>query len=180
MSHLRAASLTLRLASLALPLACLAALGCKPAAKDPCPPAPAPTASGPPPAPLTPELAQALQPHLATMAQKRVAGSHAIGPAFGAVLQQGQRVELPLLLEPQLCYSVLAIASGVTELDLSLGVFTAPGLQPLASDSLTGAQSQLGGERCVTIPPSTNAVLAQVVLTATAGAGPALAQIYAR
>jgi hypothetical protein len=163
-------------------IACLllAPLGCTPEQK-PCPPPPAPTVTTAPPTPLAPEMAQALYPHLATMAQRHVPASHAIGPAFGAIFQQGQRVEQPLLLEPQLCYSVLAIGSGVTELDLSLGVFTAPGIQPLGQDTNSGAEAQLGpGDRCVTIPAGSTAVLAQVVLSATAGNGPALAQIYAR
>jgi hypothetical protein len=163
-------------------IACLfaACIGCTPEQK-PCPPPAPPTATSTPPAPLAPGMAQALYPQLATMAQRHVPASHAIGPAFGAVFQQGQRVEQPLLLEPRLCYSVLAIGSGVTELDLSLGVYTAPGIQPLGQDTNSGAEAQLGpGDRCVTIPAGSTAVLAQVVLSATGGNGPALAQIYAR
>lgn len=104
------------------------------------------------------------------------------GGALAGNFQQGQSLEQGFQLMPNKCYTVIATGAGVSELDVVLVVLTPiPGQSPvLAQDNMTGTTAVVGGSgQCFRwqAPFGANA---KFIMTATAGAGLAAAQLYSK
>ena len=140
------------------------------------------TTSGSPAQPIDPNLAS-----VAVIPLMQLQGTHAPGMAKeGGVLagnfQAGQSLEQGFTLQPNKCYTVIATAAGIQELDAKIIVLTPiPGQSPvLAQDSMTGATAVVGANGACfrwQFPVGANA---KFVITATAGSGVAAAQLYSK
>lgn len=145
-------------------------------------PPPAPTASGPSATPIDPNFAVVATGPLFIFAATEAAGMTKEGPLVAAQFQQGQVLETAVTLQPNKCYTVLAVGVGIQEVDITLVLTTPiPNMNPtLARDSGAGAQASLGGKgRCYTwqVPVAAGA---KFVIMATKGAGIAAGQMYVK
>jgi len=106
----------------------------------------APSASAP--ATNDPTLLAAVQPMLTQLASTQVvAGSKPLGTAVVGNVGGAQTLETQILLQPNKCYSAVAIGSPpIAELNIQfLAVTILPGLAPiLATDQDTGPSAVLG------------------------------------
>jgi hypothetical protein len=145
------------------------------------PPAPQPGAGGNAATPLPPAAAVVAQPILTGLAQQEVAGMQPDGQAFAGQFQQGQILEQPFQVQPGRCYAVVGVGVGITELDVQI-VLHQPPLPPYvaAQDQGTGPQAVLGGRGNCFKNPLPIGGPAKVVMTATGGAGLAMAQLYSK
>ncbi len=154
------------------------------------PPATYPTAPQPTAAPpagggkataAPPYLAAAAQPVLAGLAQQHARGMKSDGAAFAAQFQQGQTFEQPFQIQPGRCYAVIGVGMGIQELDVQL-VIHQPPLPPYvaAQDQTSGSQAVLGGGGNCFRNPLPMGGPAKVIMTARAGAGVAMAQIFSK
>lgn len=154
----------------------------QPVATQPAPTqtAPAPTAApGSPAQPVAVGMAGPLGAALlAAAAAGDAKGMQPEGGSFAGQFQQGQVLEQLINLEPNKCYTVVAMGGpGITELDVQL-VPNAPIPLPLAQDNQTGPNATLGGGgNCWRNNPFT-AVPGKVIVRATGGSGIAIAQVY--
>jgi hypothetical protein len=115
---------------------------------------------------------------LAAAAAGDAKGMQPEGGSFAGQFQQGQVLEQLVNLEPNKCYTVVAMGGpGITELDVQL-VPNAPIPLPLAQDNQTGPNATLGGGgNCWRNNPLT-AIPGKVIIRATGGSGIAIAQVY--
>jgi hypothetical protein len=157
-------------------------------------PAPAPTNPFPfpqPPAPgpaggaataIDPNFARVATVPLFAYAATEAAGMSPEGPLVAGQFQQGQMLETPVTLNPNKCYTVLAVGAGIQEVDITLVLTTpVPGMNPtLARDSGGGMQSSLGGKGNCFPWRMPIAAPAKFVITATKGAGIAAGQMYVK
>jgi hypothetical protein len=103
------------------------------------------------------------------------------GSPFAAQFQEGQIWEQPINIAAGKCYSVVAASAGIQELDVQLVLHAAP-LPPqvLATDSTTGPNATLGGKgQCFKNPLPVGGP-GKVIVKATRGGGPAIAQVYVK
>jgi hypothetical protein len=121
------------------------------------------------------------QPIITSLASSSVPpGAKPVGAVMACMFQQGQQLSRQVTMQPGKCYTVVGAGAGVTELDLQIVAVTPiPGMAPvLAQDQETGPQAVVGkNPNCYkwALPmPGTVAV----VMTATAGAGLAAAQVF--
>jgi hypothetical protein len=166
--------------------------------------APIPTATAPTPAPTqapttpvpsatsapTGSAATVIDPNFAAVAtgplflyaQTEAPGMTRVGTVVAAQFTVGQILETPVTLQPNKCYTVLAVGVGVQTVDITLVLTTpVPGMNAtLARDSGGGAQASLGGKGHCYIWPAPIAAQAKFVVTATAGQGMAAAQMYVK
>jgi hypothetical protein len=129
-----------------------------------------------------PSLAAALTPMLGELAKKStVAGAKAIGVPFLGNVGAAQTLEQQIMLQPNKCYSVVAIGlPPISELNVQfVAVAIVPGMAPvLAVDQDTGPSAVLGKKpNCykwaLPLPVSVRAVV-----SAAGGQGLAAAQIF--
>jgi hypothetical protein len=154
----------------------------QPAQPQPGTPAPQPTGGGSGTAtPLPPAAAAVAQPILTGLAGQEVQGMQPDGSSFAGQFQQGQTLEQPFQIQPGKCYSVIGVGVGITELDVQI-VLHQPPLPPYiaAQDQGTGPQAVLGGRGNCFKNPLPVGGPAKVVMTATGGAGIAMAQVYSK
>jgi hypothetical protein len=202
--------MTLKTLRFTLPFALIAAVGCKKTDDQPSAtayqagmpgaagaPATAPTAlptaastvtaapAGTTPAPAAttdPTIAAAMTPILSKLGStETVAGSKAIGTAMVGNVAPGAPLEQQIMLQPNKCYSVVAVAMPpITELNVQLLAITIiPGMAPiLATDQDVGASAVLGKKpNCYKwILPL--AVPVKVSVQAASGQGVAAAQVF--
>ncbi|HEX3776222.1 MAG TPA: hypothetical protein VHV51_17240 [Polyangiaceae bacterium] len=189
----------------ALPLALLAVVACKkqdepaaapgyqagmPGAASALPtasaaPMAAPTATTPPVAsavPPDPAMAAAVQPMITALAaSSTVAGSKPLGAAFAGNIGGAQTVEEQIMLQPNKCYSAVAVGMPpISELNVQfVAVTIVPGMAPiLATDQDAGPSAVLGKKpNCykwaLPLP-----VAVRVVVSAAGGQGLAGAQVF--
>ena len=162
----------------------------------PPPPAPAPQPTNPlpfpqPPAPsagggaataIDPNFARVATVPLFAYAATEAAGMTADGPLVAGQFQQGQTLETAVTLNPNKCYTVLAVGAGIQEVDIALVLTTpVPGMNPtLARDSGGGIQASLGGKGNCFPWRMPFAAPAKFVISATKGAGIAAGQMYVK
>lgn len=148
----------------------------------PVPPAPAPTASGPAATPIDPNFAAIATGPLFVFAATEAPGMAKDGPLVAGNFQQGQVLETPVNLQPNKCYTVLAVGVGIQEVDITLVLTTPiPNMNPvLARDSGGGSQASLGGKGKCYVWQVPVAAQAKYVITATKGAGVAAGQMYSK
>jgi hypothetical protein len=160
------------------------ALGAPPPAATTVPTAAVPAATTPAPAPAAPDpaIAAAAQPMLTALASKEtVAGSKALGAAFVGNVGGGQTLEQQIMLQPNKCYSAVAVGMPpIAELNVQfVAVTIIPGMAPiLATDQDTGPSATLGKKpNCykwaLPLP-----VAVRVVVSAAGGQGVAAAQVF--
>ncbi len=166
-------------------------------------PFPAPGGTTPPPAGTTPPapgqpapaggsagMATPIDPNLAGVAlgplmifsQQEAPGMTREGGPIAGQFQEGQILEQPVQLQPNRCYTVLAVGAGPQEVDITLVATTPiPAASPvLAQDSGAGTNASLGGRgNCFkwSLPFGVNA---KYVVKATRGAGVIAAQFYSK
>jgi hypothetical protein len=116
------------------------------------------------------------------MAATEVRGMQPDGGSFAGQFQQGQTLEQPFNIQPGKCYSVVGVGLGITELDIQIVAQPAPMLPPtvLAQDNTQGPNATLGGGGNCFKNPLPIGGPAKVVVTATAGSGIAVAQIFVK
>jgi hypothetical protein len=132
--------------------------------------------------PIDPSFAQVATGPLFVYAQSEAPGMTRVGAVVAAQFAAGQILETAVTLQPNKCYTVLAVGVGVQTVDITLVLTTPiPGMNPtLARDSGGGTQASLGGKgRCYTWPAPI-AAQAKFVITATAGQGIAAGQLYVK
>ena len=151
--------------------------------------------SAPPPAPVVCDALSQGQ-FTAIFAQRQPTEAPGMKPEGAVVcgtVQQGQKVEsTTVLLQPGMCYTVLANAlPNVTELNIALvadatafgatQAFANLTAAPLAVDSETGPMSSIGAKTaCIRSPVPLLPVPAKLVVTAAGGGGPVGAQIFSK
>lgn len=163
---------------------------------QPLPPPPPPVPPPPPPAPAAPTACDSvMQLGLSTMlkgrAEAEAKGLKAEGPEVCMNVPEGQAAtsQVGLMLEPGMCYAVLAQGgTGVTEVDLKLVVDLQGAASPalaafvanptLGVDAETGASASVGGKGNCIAWPGPIAVLGKVTATAKTGTGPIALQVY--
>ena len=132
--------------------------------------------------PIDASAASIVQPVLTELARAHtVAGAKPLGSPLVGNFQTGQKLEGPIQLQPNKCYTVVASSlPPVTEINVQLVAATPlPTLSPvLAVDDDTGLTAVVGKKpNCykwaLPLPAA-----AKIVLTVTGGAGLAAAQIY--
>lgn len=134
---------------------------------------------------IPPEI-RALVFRLAGRAATTSPGFAAHGHAFGGAIAEGATFKQDLILEPGVCYVVLAISKGVSELDLAiLSEIPGLGLEPLGEDEQTGSSASLFSKKPLCAPKQIGEIVtppipAVVALTAKKGTGTAAAQVYAK
>lgn len=121
-----------------------------------------------------PIAAAALSPALLSYQQKLLPGMRPTADLLGGVLLQGQAVQVAATLQPDRCYSILALSPSVHvfRLELRIGENTLLTAQPVGGVAVIGP-----GEGCVRV---NDARTAQIRVTAQTGAGPVVAQLYER
>jgi len=156
------------------------AAGGAPAASGP---APLPTQSGPIAQRLDATAAAAVQPILAGLVKDNVqAGAKPVGEALVGNFQTGQTLDVPIQLQPNKCYTVIATGlPPVTEVNVQLQLTTViPGMAPvLAVDQDQGATAVLGKKTACYkwmfgVIPAPGKVIVQVA----GGSGLVAAQAY--
>ncbi|MCA9630424.1 MAG: hypothetical protein KC766_22290 [Myxococcales bacterium] len=142
--------------------------------------------AGPPPPPQPVELDPLTLEDMGKLIKKRVFKQapypmKAVDKPFGAVLQEGQTYEVPLMVAGGKCYSVIAQGgTGIVELDIEIKLEPIPNL-PLPINPTFAVDSTGGPEAAIT--PCVKNVLpsgipGKVVLKATRGSGPVAAQVF--
>jgi hypothetical protein len=150
-------------------------------------PATAGTAGPPPGGPVAQRLdaaaAAAVQPILSGLVKENVqAGAKPVGEALVGNFSQGQTLDLPIQLQPNKCYTVIATGlPPVTEVNVQLQLVTViPGMSPvLAVDQDTGATAVLGKKSACYrwsfgVIPASGKIVVQVM----GGSGLVAAQAY--
>jgi len=111
-------------------------------------PAPLPTQAGPVAQRLDAAAGAAIQPIIAGLVKDNVqAGAKPVGDLLVGNFTQGQTLEMPIQLQPNKCYTVVATGlPPVTEVNVQLQLTTViPGMAPvLAVDQDNGATAVLG------------------------------------
>lgn len=121
-----------------------------------------------------PIAAAALSPALVSYQQRLLPGARPTTELLGGVLLQGQMVQVATTLQPERCYSVLALSPSVHVFRLELRI----GDNALLTAQPSGGVAVIGpGEGCVRV---NDARAAQIRVTAQTGAGPVVAQLYER
>jgi hypothetical protein len=146
----------------------------------------APATGGAPgtlPQPLDPAAAAAVTPALLELGKKEVQpGAKPVGTALVGTFGQGQSLEVPIQLQPNKCYSVVAMGlPPVTEVAVELQLTTIiPGMAPvLAVDQDTGPTAVLGRKAtCYKWMFGVIPAPAKVVVKVTGGSGLVAAQAY--
>ncbi|NUP09606.1 MAG: hypothetical protein HOW73_26470 [Polyangiaceae bacterium] len=133
---------------------------------------------------LKPEDEAALRAKLDAAVEKEGEGTAFDGSPVAGRFKQGEVIELTVTIQPNKCYTVVAVSNdGITELDASVIVAAPiPGVpaQTVANDSTTGPDSTLGGGgNCVKSPIPT-AAPATVQVKATKGGGTAAVQVLSK
>lgn len=162
----------------------------------PPPPPPPPVPPPPPPAPAAPTACDSvMQLGLSTMlkgrAEAEAKGLKAEGAEVCMNVPEGQAAtsQVGLMLEPGMCYAVLAQGgTGVTEVELKLLLDLQGAVPPalaalaanptLAVDSETGASASIGAKGSCYAWAGPIAALAKVTATAKTGTGPIALQVY--
>jgi hypothetical protein len=132
---------------------------------------------------LDPAAAAAVTPALLELGKKEVQpGAKPVGEALVGNFGQGQSLEVPIQLQPNKCYSVVAMGlPPVTEVQVELQLTTIiPGMAPvLAVDQDTGATAVLGRKAtCYKWMFGVIPAPAKVVVKVTGGSGLVAAQAY--
>ncbi len=140
-------------------------------------------ASGPLPQKLDPGAGAVLQPALADLAKKDIQpGSKPIGETLVGNFGPNTSLELPIQLQPNKCYSVIAVGvPPVAEVALELQLTTVvPGMAPvLAVDQDSGATAVLGRKpNCYKWMFGVIPAPAKVIVRVTSGSGLVVAQAY--
>jgi hypothetical protein len=147
----------------------------------------APAAGGaaavPLPQRLDPAAAAAITPALIELGKKEVQpGAKPVGEALVGNFGQGHSLEIPIQLQPNKCYSVVAMGlPPVTEVTVELQLTTViPGMAPvLAVDQDTGATAVLGRKAtCYKWMFGVIPAPGKVVVRVTGGSGLVAAQAY--
>ena len=100
---------------------------------------------------------------------------------MAASFQQGQIHEQPFQLQPGKCYSAVGVGIGLTELDIAIVISQPPAPEYVAAqDQTTGPQAVLGGRNNCFRNPLPVGAAAKVRITATAGSGIVMAQLYSK
>lgn len=146
-------------------------------------PARLPTQSGPTAQRLDTSSAAALQPIIAGLVKDNVeAGAKPVGGLLVGNFAQGQTLDVPVTLNPNKCYTVIATGlPPVTEVNIQLQLTTVlPGVTPvLAVDSDTGATAVLGKKSaCYRWMFGGTAASGKVVVQVMGGSGIVAAQAY--
>lgn len=146
-------------------------------------PAAAGGAPGTLPQRLDPTAAAAITPALIELGKREVQpGAKAIGEALVGNFGTGNSLEIPIQLQPNKCYSVVAIGlPPVTEVAVELQLTTViPGMAPvLAVDQDSGATAVLGRKAtCYKWMFGVIPAPAKVVVRVTGGSGLVAAQAY--
>ncbi len=107
-------------------------------------------------------------------------GAKPIGAPVVGMFQAGQQLESTITMQPGKCYTVIAVGTGMSNLNVQLAASTpVPGMNPvLAQDQTTGPQAVVGkAPNCyawaLPLPGS-----AKVITTAVDGQGIAAVQVY--
>lgn len=142
-----------------------------------------PTQSGPVAQRLDASAAAAVQPILAGLVKDSVpAGAKPVGDALVGNFSQGQTLEMPIQLQPNKCYTVIATGlPPVTEVNVQLELTTViPGMAPvLAVDQDAGATAVLGKKTaCYRWTFGVIPAPGKVVVQVTRGSGLVAAQAY--
>jgi hypothetical protein len=146
-------------------------------------PAALPTQAGPIAQRLDATAAAAVQPIITGLVKDNVqAGAKPVGDLLVGNFTQGQTLDLPIQLQPNKCYTVVATGlPGVTEVNVQLQLTTViPGMAPvLAVDQDQGATAVLGKKTACYkwmfgVIPAPGKVIVQV----TGGSGLVVAQAY--
>lgn len=145
--------------------------------------APAAAGAGALPQRLDPAAAAAITPALIELGKKEVQpGAKPVGEALVGSFGQGHSLEIPIQLQPNKCYSVVAMGlPPVTEVAVELQLTTViPGMAPvLAVDQDTGATAVLGRKAtCYKWMFGVIPAPAKVVVRVTGGSGLVAAQAY--
>jgi hypothetical protein len=132
---------------------------------------------------LDPAAAAAVTPALLELGKKEVQpGAKPVGNALVGTFGQGQSLEVPIQLQPNKCYSVVAMGlPPVTEVAVELQLTTIiPGMAPvLAVDQDTGPTAVLGRKAtCYKWMFGVIPAPAKVVVKVTGGSGLVAAQAY--
>lgn len=134
--------------------------------------------------PLLPANVAMLSPVFAALASSHASSATPDGQPIAGTFKQDDRLHLPVTLQAGRCYTIVAVSSGVTELDIALMVLPAPGMPlpaiTLAMDSTTGPTAVVGGGANCFKNPMPVPMPAVAVIRATAGAGTVLAQAFSR
>lgn len=153
------------------------------------PPAPEPTATTPPTATAPPTATVPEPPPpptdptvaLTQLGQVHTAGMKSEGSVITAQLAAGGQHDHAFVLQPGKCYTVVAAALGVTELEARL-VSNQPPIPetPVAQGKSSGGNAVIGGDgQCFTNPlPIAGPV--KLRLQAKSGSGPVAAQIFVK
>jgi len=139
--------------------------------------------AGPSAVPLDANAAAAVTPALTPLAKLHAPpGAKAYGPAIAGQFQQGQSLESQVQMNPGRCYTIVGAGlPQVQELDIQvLPALQMPGMGApvMAADQTTGPTSVVGANPNCYKWPMPMAAPVRVVVTVTAGAGPAAAQVY--
>jgi hypothetical protein len=132
----------------------------------------------------SPDVSMVLQPLLQPLAAKHAPGARPEGAPQSAMLQQGQSMQLSAQLAPggSKCYTVIAVgAVSVTEIqvDMVLNLPMAPPAVVAQTQTATNPAVMAGSPNCFkNLAPIPGPVVIKV--TARAGTGPVMAQLYAR
>ncbi len=102
------------------------------------------------------------------------------GEDFAAQFNTGQLLEHPFEILPGRCYGVVAVAAGITDLELTMVLGEPPVDHIMGSDALKGPQAVIGPSgKCISNPLPAPA-MAKIVVTAVSGAGTVIARIYSK
>ena len=183
------------------------ALGLVACGDDPPPPEPVPQPTPQPPVPVEPAPAPAPVVDtgpcdaVLTLAMKEAIEARKPAEVTGLMkpegvfrcqrVAEGEALEVPVTIQPNKCYTVLAGSQlNITEVDLKLmlnatenlpPIFAALKDQPAAQDSETGPTAAIGRkDNCYRLPPLAPAVPMKVVAKSTAGSGPLAVQVYVK
>lgn len=123
---------------------------------------------------------QRAQPALEQLAAHNMVNMRPDGDAFAAQFNSGQVWVQKFELVPGRCYGVVAVAMGVTDVELELGMGEPPVDHVLGKDELKGPQAVVGpsGQCIRNYLPAPHE--AKVTITAVAGAGGVVARIYSK
>ena len=143
---------------------------------------PPPSAGGSSATAIDPNFARVATVPLMAYAATEAAGMTPEGPLVAGQFQQGQTLETAVTLNPNKCYTVLAVGAGIQEVDITLVLTTpVPGMNPtLARDSGGGMQASLGGKGNCFPWRMPIAAPAKFVIVATKGGGIAAGQMYVK
>jgi hypothetical protein len=145
------------------------------------PPAPMPQTSGGTATPIPPLLAGAAQMSLQGIASQELKGMNPEAGPFAGTFQPGQTLEQDITVNPGRCYGVVGVGVGITELDVQI-VLHQPPLPAYTAqqDNQTGPKAVIGsGGNCwrSLLPAPTTA---KVIMTAQAGTGIGMAQVFSK